>query len=33
LVTVLPTLIKDGDSKRSIRIPLEAGYGGEVFEF
>jgi 8-oxo-dGTP pyrophosphatase MutT (NUDIX family) len=30
-VTVLPTLIKEGDAKRSIRIPLEAGYGGEVF--
>ena len=33
MVTVLPTLIREGDAKRRIRIPLEAGYGGEVFEF
>jgi 8-oxo-dGTP pyrophosphatase MutT (NUDIX family) len=32
VVTVLPILSKDGD-KRTLRIPIEAGYDGELFEF
>jgi 8-oxo-dGTP pyrophosphatase MutT (NUDIX family) len=31
VVTVMPVVTRDGD-KRSLRIPLEAGYDGEVFE-
>ena len=31
IVTVMPTVSRDGD-KRTLRIPLEAGYDGEVFE-
>ncbi|MGO3934793.1 NUDIX hydrolase [Rhodopseudomonas pseudopalustris] len=32
IVTVMPILSRDGD-KRTLRIPAEAGYDGEVFEF
>uniref|UniRef100_E6VCM8 NUDIX hydrolase n=1 Tax=Rhodopseudomonas palustris (strain DX-1) TaxID=652103 RepID=E6VCM8_RHOPX len=32
IVTVLPIMSKDGD-KRLLRIPAEAGYDGELFEF
>jgi 8-oxo-dGTP pyrophosphatase MutT (NUDIX family) len=32
IVTVMPQMTKIGD-KRQLRIPLEAGYDGEVFEF
>jgi len=32
VVTVLPIMTKDGD-KRLLRIPAEAGYDGELFEF
>ncbi|WP_295852362.1 NUDIX hydrolase [Tardiphaga sp.] len=31
VVTVMPVVTKDGD-KRTLRIPLEAGYDGDVFE-
>ena len=31
VVTVLPTISKDGD-RRMLRIPAEAGYDGELFE-
>jgi 8-oxo-dGTP pyrophosphatase MutT (NUDIX family) len=31
IVTVMPIVARDGD-KRTLRIPLEAGYDGEVFE-
>jgi hypothetical protein len=31
IVTVMPVVARDGD-KRTLRIPLEAGYDGEVFE-
>ena len=31
IVTVMPTVERDGD-KRTLRIPLEAGYDGELFE-
>ncbi|MDB5654184.1 MAG: hydrolase [Tardiphaga sp.] len=31
VITVMPIVSKDGD-KRTLRIPLEAGYDGEVFE-
>ncbi|MDB5621196.1 NUDIX hydrolase [Tardiphaga sp.] len=31
IVTVTPVVTRDGD-KRTLRIPLEAGYDGEVFE-
>ncbi|KIZ43342.1 MULTISPECIES: NUDIX hydrolase [Rhodopseudomonas] len=31
VVTVMPILTKDGD-KRTLRIPAEAGYDGELFE-
>jgi 8-oxo-dGTP pyrophosphatase MutT (NUDIX family) len=31
VVTVMPVVTRDGD-RRSLRIPLEAGYDGEVFE-
>jgi 8-oxo-dGTP pyrophosphatase MutT (NUDIX family) len=32
IVTVMPVMTKDGD-KRQLRIPAEAGYDGELFEF
>jgi 8-oxo-dGTP pyrophosphatase MutT (NUDIX family) len=32
VVTVMPIMSRDGD-KRTLRIPAEAGYDGEVFEF
>ncbi|WP_322517466.1 NUDIX hydrolase [Rhodopseudomonas palustris] len=32
VVTVMPVMSRDGD-KRTLRIPAEAGYDGEVFEF
>ncbi|MBI5127893.1 MAG: NUDIX hydrolase [Rhodopseudomonas palustris] len=32
VVTVMPVMSRDGD-KRMLRIPAEAGYDGEVFEF
>jgi len=32
VVTVMPIMSRDGD-KRLLRIPAEAGYDGEVFEF
>lgn len=32
VVTVMPVMTKDGD-KRQLRIPAEAGYDGELFEF
>jgi 8-oxo-dGTP pyrophosphatase MutT (NUDIX family) len=31
IITVMPVVTRNGD-KRSLRIPLEAGYDGEVFE-
>jgi hypothetical protein len=32
VVTVMPVMTKNG-YKRQLRIPAEAGYDGEVFEF
>jgi hypothetical protein len=32
VVTVMSKLEKTGDGRRMLRIPLEAGYGGELFE-
>ena len=32
VVTVMPVMSKDGD-KRLLRIPADAGYDGELFEF
>jgi hypothetical protein len=32
VVSVTPVMTKVGD-KRQLRIPLEAGYDGDVFEF
>jgi hypothetical protein len=32
VVTVMPVMTKNGD-KRQLRIPAEAGYDGELFEF
>lgn len=32
VVTVMPVMSTSGD-KRTLRIPAEAGYDGDVFEF
>ena len=33
IVTVMPVMTKTADGSRQLRIPREAGYDGEVFEF
>ncbi|MDU0959987.1 MAG: NUDIX hydrolase, partial [Bradyrhizobium sp.] len=33
IVTVMPVMTKTADGGRQLRIPPEAGYDGEIFEF